>query len=773
MTKVGPYFKTIASVVVISLFALYAYYIHIDKEDIVIRLSAVFNFCVAGVILVQILRKGFVKSYWLAIFWMIFTWAIADVLYAVLNWEDSRDDFWMQTAYAVPIFCLFWAFVRMYIFYVKFINPAQASIDTGTVFITAVAFILSVFLNDGFITDVSNTRFLYNLFYLFNDVFIFVLVFFILFSIKNSNECKSFYILLIAVLFYAIYNIFYSFGDILGYDFDNDYGELGFGVVFMMMMLASFYLKPNEHKLVIVKDSAGISILKKSSILIFVIVVKLFFGADIDYIYAAAMLCVTLFYATITFHVTNIAQTKELIEEYRKNKDNIKELIKKRKEDLVQKYNTLSDTSKYDYLTQAYNRPFFLKHLNEMIKTMDMGEEVSVYNIDLNRFKFINDTYGHYAGDDVLIRLVNNIKEILPKNGIVGRFSGDFIVIATKIKAKENDYIQFCNEILKQIRTPIMVDGQRIYLNASIGISNTQTSHIKTDDLLAHSQEALSYAKESISLSYVVYDEKIGFKNLQKQHLEILLENANFKNEFKLYYQPQYEISCRQLKGAEVLLRWISPIKGFISPGVFIPIAEESQMISKIGYFVSKNAMKQIAELNKKYGLDLKISINVSPRQLEDMNFVPTMFEYMSEFDIKPEHICFEITEISLMESDEIMKEALLQFKERGIDVALDDFGTGFSSLSYISKYAIDKIKIAKELVDNIVLNEAEREVVRAIIVMAKNLGIKTIAEGVETEAQVQVLRQLGCEEIQGYFWSKPLSEDDFITLIRGYSRLL
>lgn len=771
MTREKLYFKNISIALAVISFAMYLFAVYFNKTESISKISAAINFGIAFVILVQIISNRFLKSYWLLIPFAIVAWGCADIAFALSGAKSMSDYPFLYFLYTIPVLIFFISFTMILLYYFKFLDITQIIIDIGTVLATTISFLMSILFNESFVKDVSNIRFLYNIFYLFIDVFIFSMSFFILFSIKRLPEYRSFYMLVFAMTMYAFYDILYSFGNINGYNFENNFGDAGFIIIFMVMMLASFYI--SRSNIIMVKEDAKKTIVKKTIILLVIPMIKIALGMQIHYLYITIVLAIALFYATLTFHISMLAESKNIFEDKKRSKERLEELIKKRLIELEYTSNKLSKLSRYDHLTKAYNRPYFLEKLTDIIKTKDIKENINVYNINISRFKSVNDTYGHYTGDEVLIKLVENLKDILPKGAIIGRFSGDSVFIATKVKTASNDYTEFCTKLLRQVRVPINVEGTRIHLNAKIGVSITYTSQIKTDDLIVQSQEALLWAKESISSSYVVYDDKISKKNLQRRHIEILLENADFEKEFSLAFQPQYEIEGRQLVGVEALLRWNSPVKGVISPGVFIPIAEESSMIIKIGNYVSKTAMAKIADLNKKFNLDLKVSINISPRQIDDIKFVDKMLDCIKESGVNPKHICFEITEMSLMESEELMREVLLKFQKNNIDIAIDDFGTGFSSLSYIKKYDISKLKIAKELIDNIENSKADRDVISAIITLAKNLNIKSIAEGVETDDQLQFLRMMGCDEIQGYIWGKPLNEKQFEILVRGYASLM
>jgi diguanylate cyclase/phosphodiesterase len=401
-----------------------------------------------------------------------------------------------------------------------------------------------------------------------------------------------------------------------------------------------------------------------------------------------------------------------------------------------------------------------------MIKSKALGEKIDIYSIDINNFKAINDSYGHYIGDDVIVKLALNIESILPpENSLFARSGGDdFIVV---IKQNEDIHCrEFLYYLLKAISEPIVVDEYKIILDAKVGISSTKTSEILADDLIMQSEAALETAKQDPLQKYVFYSD-IKSKIQDKNYIEVLLNSINFDEEFELKFQPQYLIKNKKIVGAEALVRWNSPIKGQVDQVKFIPIAEQSSIINAIGKWVAKEAIKQMAIWNKKYNTNLKIGINISPKQVDNVNFASKILSYIDEYEIDPSCVDIEITEASLVNAEEMMQSALSEFSNRGVCISIDDFGTGFSSMSYIKKYPMSRLKIAKELIDNIAKNDIDKDVVKSVITLAKNVDLETIAEGVEDETQLEILRELGCDEVQGYLWGKPMSAKDFEELIK------
>ncbi|WP_169753000.1 EAL domain-containing protein [Campylobacter mucosalis] len=763
-----PISTLLSCFVIFVLFAAYIYALDYDRKDLANALSVVFSMSMAIFMLKQLMTCNCVDFKWGNIVASFAVWGFADCIFITYETDTIGDNFILHSVYAMPVFFMFISFISIGYSYFRHSSIIQARIDISVIFIASMGFLLSFLSEQNFANNISNANFFFNTFYIFIDVFIFLSSLFMMFSIRNLSEYKDTRILLIGFAIYGFYDVFYSINDINGKLLDNTFADAMFFIVFIVFFVASLYAK--KYKNIRLDENFGVGVLKKTLLLVFMPILKYIFDDNSEMTYIIFMLVLALFYAILSLNIASNTQSRLAIESEKAQKAKLKREIQEYVAKLEHTNNQLNEQSKYDYLTKAYNRPYFLTLLSEMIKTKDLGEQINVYSIDLNRFKTINDSHGHYVGDEVLVKLIESLKEILPPNSIIARFAGDDIAIATKKRELQNDYAEFAQKLLKRIRVPITIDGIKINLSAKIGVGFTQTSQIKVEDLLAKSLAALNKAKSDTKHSFVLYDEELGNTLLQENSIQILLDSVKFDKEFSLVYQPQYEINGKKLIGAEALIRWHSPIKGFISPGLFIPIAEQSSIIVNIGKWVSKKAIEKIAYINKTYNTNLKMSINVSPKQIDSVNFVDNMLDTINSCDVKTSSVCFEITEMSWMSNEEIIKEILQNFQDNGIDVAIDDFGTGFSSLSYINKYKINKLKIAKELVDDIQTDDVSKDVVRAIIALAKTLGIKTIAEGVESEEQLEILRDFGCDEVQGYVWSKPLHEADFEALVQRMS---
>lgn len=411
----------------------------------------------------------------------------------------------------------------------------------------------------------------------------------------------------------------------------------------------------------------------------------------------------------------------------------------------------------YDALTELPNRLYFTKLLdNALNQAKAKQHKCAVLFLDLDQFKLINDTMGHNIGDQ-LLQLVAKRMEGLNLEGTLGRLGGDeFVILLAELKQTEEAALA-AEKIIQAFVSPFQIEENEVYITPSIGISIFPNDGEDRETLLKQADTAMYYAKEQGRNNYRFFTSMLNARIQEKAALGNLLRKALEQKEFCLYYQPQVDIHTGRIKGMEALIRWNSPIKGEVSPGVFIPIAEENGLIVPIGAWVLRSACVQNFKWQKMGYPFLPISVNISARQFREPMFIESIAEVLEETGLTPEWLEIEITESIAMENIENSRKQLNRLKELGVTVAIDDFGTGYSSLKYLRKLSIDTLKIDQSFVQDIGKNENGEAIVIAIIQLAQNLNMKVIAEGVETEAQMSFLKYKGCDEMQGYYYCKPL----------------
>ena len=753
------------------LFCAYAVVLNFVKQLYCDVTSILLNVSIVLIMLYRLKTTKNLNSYWAWIVLGVIGWVIADVMWAIYNisHEDSSLEalFFIQVIYFIPFILFLAASVAIFIRSNKSGLWTQALIDAGVILMIYASFFWFVVF-DRDLSFVLSTDFAFHLVYILLDIDMFCIVFILYISVHTMKRRLSFFLCLATLGLFCVYDMYYSVMTANGKDLTNTNYELVLELVFVLFFLAALHLKRGEARLKFRKNREDFHriLINKLLLLFVVLAFAIVISGKIDLSWGIFIMILMLAYAVLTHSISSVRNNQLLIAKEQNVKQKLDKMIEERVQELSQTNKRLKQLSEYDFLTGALNRPFFLLKLEEMIKTKALGENIDIYSIDINHFKSVNDSYGHYVGDEVLARVVKNIKSVLPKNSLLARFGGDDFMVVAKQKG-DGYFREFLTRLHAAISQPILIESYKISLSAKIGISTTATSEILAEDLIAQAGAALNSAKKNTLCEHVFYDD-IKDMIQEQNYIEILLNSINFDREFRLNFQPQYLIEGKKLIGAEALIRWNSPIKGFVSPALFIPIAEQSSIINSIGKWVAKEAIKQMSAWNQKYATALKIGINVSPKQVDNVNFASDILGFIKEFNIDPRCVDIEITEASLVNAEEIMQSVLGVFSQNGISISIDDFGTGFSSMSYIKKYAINKLKIAKELVDNIASNEIDKDVATSIISLAKNINVKTIAEGVEDATQLEILKSCGCDEVQGYFWGKPMSAAEFEELIKS-----
>ncbi|MDD2653361.1 MAG: EAL domain-containing protein [Sulfurimonas sp.] len=427
----------------------------------------------------------------------------------------------------------------------------------------------------------------------------------------------------------------------------------------------------------------------------------------------------------------------------------------------------LAHLSMHDMLTDLPNR----LNLNEKIQNILIDAEknakkFAVIFLDLDHFKNINDTLGHDIGDALLKRVAALLKESVSKDTLIARIGGDeFIMVASDFN-DQNELVPTINNLLNNFRKDLLIKGYLLRLSASIGISIYPDDAQNVKDLMKYADIAMYKAKGDGRDNFSFFSQELNTKVHTEVDIVNDMQRAFAENEFQLYYQPKVDALNGKIIGAEALLRWQHKQKGFIPPSLFIPLAENTGFILNLGKFVIQSSTQAIKRFSSLGFKDLSISINVSTRQFQNSNLYQDLKENIEYNRIDPTQLGIEITEGVILKYVENTLSALREIKKLGVSVYVDDFGTGYSSLSYLKKFPIDTLKIDKSFVDDIVDNENGKSLVNTILSMGKSLHLKTVAEGVETKEQYEFLRDNGCDAIQGYYFAKPMCEDEFIALL-------
>jgi diguanylate cyclase (GGDEF)-like protein len=429
--------------------------------------------------------------------------------------------------------------------------------------------------------------------------------------------------------------------------------------------------------------------------------------------------------------------------------------------------------AQYDNLTGLPNRILLQDRLRQAMEHSDRSDEPFwLMFIDLDRFKFINDSLGHKAGDQLLCEVAKRLEWAVRDTDTVARFGGDEFIVILQGDMEDNLRTGMLNRLVHALEAPFTIDGNEITTTCSAGIAVYPTDATSTDTLLSNADIAMYRAKELGKNNFQFFTQSMNEKVADRLRVETHLRKALELNELEVFYQPKVDLHTKQIVGMEALIRWDSKVLGFISPVNFIPLAEETGLIVPIGEWVLKTACAQAVAWQKAGYGNLLMAVNLSARQFNQKNLLKSITDILEETGMEAEQLELELTESMIMGDAEDAQDILYSIRSLGIHLSIDDFGTGYSSLSYLRNLPVNTLKIDKSFTDDIVLHSDEAPIVASIIALAKNLKLNVVAEGVESYEQVRYLSAHGCNEIQGYYFSEPAPAEIIETLLKAGKKL-
>ncbi|EAZ90017.1 hypothetical protein CY0110_20780 [Crocosphaera chwakensis CCY0110] len=426
----------------------------------------------------------------------------------------------------------------------------------------------------------------------------------------------------------------------------------------------------------------------------------------------------------------------------------------------------------HDSLTGLANRAFFDQHISLTIKNCERYNKLlAILFIDIDNFKNINDTLGHGIGDRILNCFAQRLTSQVRKSDLVCRWGGDeFVVILSEIQDPDQS-AKFAKRLLKTFEHPLTIERNQIYLKCSIGIACYPEDGKNAEILLKNADAALSRTKESGRNHYQFYNPEMSLEIAENFALETQLHQAIKNEELILHYQPQINIKTGQVYGLEALVRWKSPNLGLVGPNKFIPIAEKTGLILPVGEWVLKTACQQ----NKKWqqmGLPpVRVAVNLSAQQLQQPDLIKTVEKILDLVGLEPQWLELEVTESILMKNTTLASQTLHELRNMGVYISMDDFGTGYSSLGYLKKFPFDTLKIDQSFVRELNQNPEDISIISAIMTLSRGFNMRVIAEGVENQEQLNLLQQLDCEEMQGYFFSHPLTQEEVLNYLLSFNQ--
>ncbi|MCC5653313.1 EAL domain-containing protein [Nostoc sp. XA013] len=476
-----------------------------------------------------------------------------------------------------------------------------------------------------------------------------------------------------------------------------------------------------------------------------------------------------------TKHLVQVSQRQQNQQALRKAYELLETLVEERtaellksnmllKQDIKERHSAqarLVNIAFHDTLTGLPNRMQFMERLKQTAeRAKSYGNLFAVLFLDLDRFKVVNDSLGHTIGDQLLVALAHRLQTGLRSGDILARLGGDeFAILLEEIQGIK-DVIDIAERLQQQLAIPFHLSGHKVFSTVSIGIALSTTRDDQVENLLRDADTAMYRAKALGKAGYKIFDTAMYAQATELMQLEIDLQHAIEHQEFIIYYQPIILLETYKVIGFEALIRWQHPQQGFVSPDKFIPIAEETGLIVPIGYWVMREACRQLRTWQEKFPINppLTISVNISTKQFLQPDLIAQIRQILQETGVEGRSLKLEITESAIMENTESATAMLLHLQQMNVQLHLDDFGTGYSSLSYLHRFPTNALKIDRSFVMNIGVNGENLEIVQAIITLAHSLNLDVVAEGVETVEQLAQLSLYKCKYAQGYFFSKPLN---------------
>ncbi len=428
----------------------------------------------------------------------------------------------------------------------------------------------------------------------------------------------------------------------------------------------------------------------------------------------------------------------------------------------------ISQLNLYDPLTGIANRMLFQQSMEraiELAKTQQISLALLLINLD--GFKRINESFGTDAGDRLVTTMAQRLTRCVRKSDTVARIGGDEFTLVLEDSHSSEDIALVAEKVIDALSAPCTISGQPVIVSCSIGIATYPESGDSVDGLLKRANMAMLEAKAQRGSQCCFYNEETSKEAVHRMNMEKDMRLALRRNEFELFYQPRVEIASGDAVGMEALIRWHHPVRGLVPPNEFIPVAEETGLIVPIGYWVIQQACKDMLIFDQCGHSDLEIAVNLSFKQLQDNMFVDTATRIIQQSGIDASRLEFELTETAIMSNYQQTYDGMMALSQLGVTFSLDDFGTGFSSFAHIQRLPISALKVDRSFIDNVVKNNDDAIIVKAMINLAHSLRLQVVAEGVETLEQVQFLWQNHCDQVQGFYFSEAVTVDSFIEMMK------
>lgn len=719
-------------------------------------------------VFITLTTKGFLKSAWFLIGAVGIIWGIADLIWMIMAniiGVDPDESVLLLYLYLLPNLAVLASALIYLQKNVKKWHSFQLVVDGTFSFILIIITLKFSLLMQFDLSAFSIHEIITTAGYIITDILTLTILMVLIMSARVNKISKTMKWIIMGYLMYIFTDFFYVFADVKGVYNPNVIID-SFYIISITFFGNAAYVEWKTPSLLIEPEKYTSPQNEGGNIrllLFLTIPLTMFAMGELYYQALISGGFFVIMYYYMSRYIQNSIRIESMLATERYVNERLEDLVGMRTKDLKASYVKMERLAVTDTLSALYNRRYFIDKLDNLI--LNDNVFFSLYYLDFDHFKIINDIHGHEMGDAVLQIISERFIKWQSDTLIVARVGGDefgIIQIHEPLSDKSVNY-ELSKQIMQLFEEKVVIEDYIFEVGVSIGISRYPYDAKDRDSLVKYADLAMYQAKKNPENNKVMfYSQNYGAVVERKNRIELLLKNIDYDKEFTLNYQPQFSISGDKLLGVEALLRWNSPELGYVPPMEFIEVAEDTGSIIKIGKWVIETAFRQIKQWNANSGVSLQMGINLSPLQFDSVDFFPFIISKLEEHALDPTWIDFEITENSAMNSGTIMEELFTALSGLGVNISVDDFGTGYSSLSYIKRFDIDRLKIAKELIDHIVENEDERLIIKAIILMSKGMGLSTIAEGVETKEQLDILSDLGCDAIQGYYFSKPLTKEVF-----------
>lgn len=690
----------------------------------------------------------------------IFTWAISDILWGVFdlifNIDPNQVEF---ITYSYALTNLFLAIALcVYGFYqFRKWNGVQVLLDSMVISICVLVLVWVIFLDN----NVSNLLTVHtdwvNIVSILLDVIIVIWIFIWFFSIRKGKPPLFYKYMVVGIISFVITDLTYYYRY-----FDNRYEpntllDASYVMAFAFIALGGFLRKNyyTSYKKTVLLNVGNKG--KEIYLIIAPILLIIFRGFVMGYL--LMLIFVIMIYYMLTIYIQKNIYKEELFIKEKELNIELEQKVITRTKELTQKNKKLDRLLNQDIISGLHNRRYFSSHLKQIEESLLETEQIILLYIDINRFKMINTMFGNYIGDRVLFKIAKRLQEVCPvnKQSILASYGEDIFVVAIKGNYDYNYGLELAQKIMMYCSDIYKIEDYQIRITVNIGVSLYPFDAKSMEELIKNANLAMSQARMKGFNEATAFDSKLAEVVFRKNYVEIMMKRINFNQEFSLHYQPQVNTMDEKVFGFEALLRWKTLAGVEISPGELIPIAEETGLIIAIGDWVMKKALEQLVQWNNKKEEKISVSINVSIKQLNVHQFYENLKNEIERLSLQPDWIDLEITESIQLEENREIRTMIENIRNLGVSISIDDFGTGYSSLGYLRDLPISRIKIAKILIDNIDKDNFDYQLVKSLIMISRVKGIKVIAEGVETKEQWNCLKELQCDEIQGFFFGKPM----------------